>query len=88
MAEIYAPSRTITEISDCYFYHTIDLPGHGIIKDEWDLRTGLDSYLGHIQLTGKRVLEIGTANGFLCFEMEKRGAEMVAVEFKSRCGLW
>jgi SAM-dependent methyltransferase len=80
MTEVYAPSRTITEIGDCYFYHTIDLPGHGVIKGEWDLRTGVDSYLGHIQLSGKRVLEIGTANGFLCFEMEKRGAEVIAYD--------
>jgi predicted nicotinamide N-methyase len=31
-------------------------------------------------LRGKRVLEIGTASGFLCFTMERMGAEMVAYD--------
>ena len=29
---------------------------------------------------GQRVLEIGPASGFLTFEMEKRGAEVVSIE--------
>ena len=45
-----------------------------------DLRDGVDEYLGHFVFAGKRVLEIGPASGFLTFEMEKRGARVVAVE--------
>ena len=29
---------------------------------------------------GKRVLDVGTSSGFLCFEMERRGAEVVAFD--------
>src|SRR5262249_24602710 len=37
-------------------------------------------YLGGVDFRGKRVLEIGTASGFLCFHMESRGAEVVAYD--------
>src|SRR5262249_24403861 len=63
-----------------YFYHTMDLPGYGRVEGEWDLRGGVDEYLGGVDLRGKRVLEMGTASGFLCFEMEKRGAEGVGLD--------
>ncbi len=75
------PERTAQVTSDdYYFYHTIDLPGLGEMKGEWDLRNATDDYLGHISLTGKRVLEMGTANGFLSFYMEKQGASVVSYD--------
>src|SRR5271163_483658 len=77
---IYAQPRSVTDPESCFFYHTIDIPGYGTLKGEWDLRRGVDRYLGGVDLTGKRVLEMGTANGFLCFEMERRGADVVAVD--------
>jgi hypothetical protein len=80
LPEIYAFPRTVTDLSECYFYHTIDLPNYGLLKGEWDLRSGVDDYLGRLAFQNKRVLEIGTASGFLCFEMERRGAEMVAYD--------
>ncbi|HEY4442105.1 MAG TPA: hypothetical protein VGN14_16725, partial [Candidatus Elarobacter sp.] len=64
----------------CYFYHTMELPGVGTVEGEWDLRTGVDAYLGGEELRGKRVLEIGTASGFLCFAMERRGAEVIGYD--------
>ena len=76
----YAPERNITNIKECWFYHVMELPGYGLIAGQWDLRNGVDAYLGHVHLAGKRVLEVGTASGFLCFEMEKRGAEVVAYD--------
>jgi hypothetical protein len=38
----------------------------------------VDDYLGHVELRGKRILEIGPASGFLTVEMEKRGALLAA----------
>ena len=77
---IYAEPRYVTDLQSCHFYHTIDIPGYGFIKGDWDLRQGVDRYLGRVDFTRKRVLEMGTANGFLCFEMERRGADVVAVD--------
>jgi hypothetical protein len=60
----------------------MEVPGHGVVHGEWDLRGGVDAYLGHEPVAGKRVLEVGTASGFLCFEMERRGAEVVAYDLR------
>jgi hypothetical protein len=76
----YATAVGVTDIAECYYYHTMDVPGHGIVAGEWDLRAGVGDYLGHENVAGKRVLEIGTASGFLCFAMEQRGAEIVAYD--------
>lgn len=77
---IYAKPKVVSDVGECYFYHTMDIPGHGEVTGEWDLRGGVDSYLGGVDFRGKRVLELGTASGFLCFEMEKRGAEVVSYD--------
>lgn len=80
MQDIYAVPRHITSLDECWFYHTTDVPGLGTVPGDWDLRGRVDAYLGGIDLKGKRVLELGTASGFLCFEMETRGAEMVVFD--------
>src|SRR3989304_7164414 len=77
---MYAAALDVSTTDNCCFYHTIEIPGHGVIKGDWDLRPGIDAYLGHVDVKGKRVLEVGTANGFLCFEMEKRGADVVGYD--------
>ncbi|MDQ6943466.1 MAG: hypothetical protein M3169_13250 [Candidatus Eremiobacteraeota bacterium] len=79
----YAAPIDVADIAACYFYHTMDVPGHGVVTGEWDLRGGVDDYLGHEDVAGKRVLEIGTASGFLCFEMERRGADVVAYDLSA-----
>ena len=81
---IYSPSRVVTDLKDCHFYHTMELPGYGLIQGEWDLRDHVDQYLGYVPLKGKRVLEVGTASGYLCFEMEKRGADVVAYDLSEQ----
>ena len=81
---VWAEPRNITSINDCYFYHTMDIPNHGIVHGEWDLRGRETSYLGNITLQGKRVLEVGTASGHLCFTMERMGAEVVAYDLSDK----
>ena len=58
----------------------MDIPGHGTVIGEWDLRGREQAYLGNVALAGKTVLEIGTASGHLCFWMEGQGAEVVAYD--------
>lgn len=61
----------------CFFYHTIDLPGFGVQEGGWDLRGRFLDYVGSVDLAGKRVLDVGTASGFLSFESERHGASEV-----------
>ncbi len=77
----YLAPRTVADLAECTFNHTIDLPGHGTVPGAWDLRAGLDDYLGGVAVAGKRVLDFGATSGFLGFALEARGAEVVAYDF-------
>jgi 2-polyprenyl-3-methyl-5-hydroxy-6-metoxy-1,4-benzoquinol methylase len=77
---LYIEPQHVESRADCYFYHTIDLPELGTVEGPWDLRATFDSYIGQVPLEGKRVLDVGTASGFLTFEAEKRGAEVVSFD--------
>jgi SAM-dependent methyltransferase len=72
-----AEPRLIEKLDDCYFYHTIELPGFGLVHGHWDLRGKFDDYIGGVNVAGKSVLDIGAATGFLSFEAERRGASRV-----------
>ena len=85
-AGLYHPEPEAISFEDCHFYHTMEIPGHGLVRGDWDLRGGVDHYLGGLEFSGKRVLEIGPASGFLTFEMERRGAEVVCVELEDEPG--
>jgi Methyltransferase domain len=80
----YAPERIVDNPDDCLWYHTTDLPGRGIVEGQWDLRGGEDDYTGHVDLAGKRVLEMGTASGHMCRHMESKGADVVAYDLSEK----
>lgn len=62
------------------WYHTIDLPGGVTTPGAFDLRGLIDTFPWP-DVKGKRCLDVGTYDGFLAWEMEKRGAsEVVAVD--------
>jgi hypothetical protein len=67
-------------VGDCDFYHTVDVPGHGIVEGQWDLRGAEAAYLGGIALEGRSVLEIGPATGHLGFWMERQGAALTVLD--------
>jgi hypothetical protein len=69
--------------AECVFYHSMELPGIGLIEGSWDHRGTADDYLGHVDFRGKRALDVGPANGFFSFEMERRGAEVTALDLGS-----
>jgi len=77
---LYEKSRIVPAGALCHWYHSMTLPESGEVTGVWDLRGRVDEYLGNADFAGKRVLEIGPASGFLTFEMERRGAEVVCVE--------
>ena len=80
MDAVFALPRDEVKFEDCDFYHTVEIPGRGLVRGLWDLRQHVDEYLGGYCFAGKRVLEIGPASGFLTFEMERRGADVVSLE--------
>jgi hypothetical protein len=82
--DIYAQPQTVTDLADCYFYHTTEVPGYGVVEGEWDLRRGIRSYLGGVDFSGKRVLELGTASGFICFHMESKGADVIGYDLSEK----
>lgn len=82
-ASIFETPRVVVDPNDCNFYHAMTLPGLGEVGREWDLRNNAGDYLGNADFAGKRVLDVGTASGFLTFEMERRGADVVSFDMKS-----
>src|SRR5262245_40056766 len=72
-------------LEECLFYHVMDLPGIRTIEQNglWDLRGRFDDYIGHVDVSGKTVLDVGTASGFLTFEAEKRGAKVTSFDADS-----
>ncbi len=78
--DVFAPSRIVEDLDQCDFYHTMDLPRHGTIKGQWDLRAGVREYLGGVDFRAKRVLDVGTASGYLAFWMESAGATVVGYD--------
>lgn len=83
MNYVEATPRSVTDISHCYFYHTIDLPTYGRQNGIWDLIGRFDNYIGNQNLENRTVLDIGTATGFLTFEAEKRGAVVTSFDVGS-----
>ncbi|MBV7540387.1 methyltransferase domain-containing protein [Acidovorax sp. sic0104] len=75
-----AAPRNITGPESCHFYHTVDLPGFGLQRGDWDFRETAWQYLGHVDVAGKQVLEVGPANGFFTQTLEAAGARVIAYD--------
>ncbi|HEU5033462.1 MAG TPA: hypothetical protein VFT62_01760, partial [Mycobacteriales bacterium] len=75
-----APTDLRARVDELLWYHTIELPG-GVVTPGWfDLRPTVDA-LPWPDVRGKRCLDVGTYDGFLAFELERRGAtEVVAID--------
>jgi len=62
------------------WYHTLDLPGGFTTPGWFDLRPVVER-LPWPDVAGKRCLDVATYDGFLAFELERRGArEVVATD--------
>lgn len=83
----FVTPRNVSNIADCDFYHVMDLPGYGRVGGQWDLRGRENAYLGQVAFHGKRVFELGTASGFLCWHMESQGASVVGFDLSSEHSL-
>jgi tRNA (mo5U34)-methyltransferase len=65
------------------WWHVIDLPDGSVTAGGWDLRE-VAGQMPWSDVGGKRCLDVGTADGFWAFELEKRGAaEVLATDLPS-----
>src|SRR3954469_5426624 len=62
------------------WYHTIELPGGVVTPGEFDHRELLEHYPLPGRLDGLRALDVATFDGFWAFELEKRGADVTAID--------
>jgi SAM-dependent methyltransferase len=61
------------------WYHTMELAPGVVTPGHIDLRSTAPKVLPG-ELAGKKALDIGTFDGFWAFEMERRGADVVAID--------
>jgi tRNA (mo5U34)-methyltransferase len=75
-----ADANLLARASEIGWYHTLELaPGH-VTEGIFDLRHMTARYGLPERMDGMRALDVGTWDGFWAFEMEKRGAEVVALD--------
>ena len=65
-----------------HWYHSIELAPGVLTPGQVDLR-GVAPRVLPADLTRRRALDVGTFDGFWAFEMERRGAEVVAIDVES-----
>lgn len=72
-----------TGLDDYYWYHTVDL-GNGLVTPgDYDFRQQIAAFGFPADMTGMRVLDVGSATGYFAFEFERRGAQVTSVELPS-----
>ncbi len=78
-----AMSLGLGDLSNYYWYHTIDL-GEGLVTPGlFDYRHILPAFRFPEDMRGMTVLDVGSATGFFAFEFERRGARVISVEVPS-----
>lgn len=76
----YAKPMEVDTLEDCWFYHTFELADGTVLSGVWDLRDGIDKYLGGMKFDGCKVLDVGAASGGLSFHIEKDAAEVYSFD--------
>lgn len=76
-------TRLIQKLNTLGWYHSIELPDGRVlpgVQTIEQLRGRIGRFPLPADLTGKRVLDIGAWDGWFTFEMERRGASVLAVD--------
>jgi tRNA (mo5U34)-methyltransferase len=76
-----AAARRALEENPRLWYHTIELAPGVVTPGFIDLRKAAGRILPD-DMSGVRALDVGTFDGFWAFEMERRGAEVVAIDLE------
>ena len=69
------------------WYHSIELAPDYLTEGWFDLRPYVHRYGLPERMDGMRALDVGTWDGFWAFEMERRGAEVVALDLDDQRAL-
>lgn len=80
IAENYRQAERLAKLG---WYHSIELPDGSVIEGHQSLeqqRRRVAQFPIPEDLTGKRVLDIGAWDGWFSFEMERRGADVLALD--------
>ena len=74
------PDELARRAGELAWYHTLELAPGVETAGIFDLRPYVSRYGLPERLDGKRALDVGTWDGFWAFELERRGAEVVAID--------
>jgi tRNA (mo5U34)-methyltransferase len=72
-----------SRVNEISWYHVIDLPHSVTTPGRVDHRADVGHYGLPADMSGVRVLEVATFDGFWAFEFERRGADVVATDLAS-----
>jgi len=83
------PSRgaLLGQARELSWYHALELAPGEVTKGWFDLRPYVDLYGLPDRMDGMRALDVGTWDGFWAFEMERRGAQVVALDLDAESDL-
>lgn len=70
----------LARASQINWYHSMELAPGVVTDGEFDLSGVVRKYGVPEDLTGKRVIDVATFNGYWAFEFERRGAEVMALD--------
>jgi tRNA (mo5U34)-methyltransferase len=80
-------SSALDRAREIGWYHTLQLTPDFVTEGIFDLRPIVDRYHLPERLDGLRALDVGTWDGFWAFEMERRGATVVALDLDDEADL-
>jgi tRNA (mo5U34)-methyltransferase len=72
--------KLVDRIRGRSWYHTIELAPDLVTPGWFDLRPYVPRYGLPDRMDGMRALDVGTWDGFWAFEMERRGASVIAID--------
>jgi tRNA (mo5U34)-methyltransferase len=75
-----ASLQVVERVEAQSWYHTLELGPGLVTKGVFDLRPYVKHYALPERLDGVRALEVGTWDGFWAFELERRGADVTALD--------
>jgi tRNA (mo5U34)-methyltransferase len=76
----HATEELLAQARERSWYHTLELAPNLVTEGWFDLRPYVRHYGLPERMDGMRALDVGTWDGFLAFEMERRGADVVALD--------